>query len=121
VVHRARRHLDLIAATILEARPFDGQAGPRIMIANLLLRNPSMIDAQTRKPLRIRTDEIAGSSLHVPVDQLDQIRERLNRHSIRYWVDTQVVSINNGPYIAFVYFDRREDPARIQAILDEVG
>jgi hypothetical protein len=89
------------------------------MIANLLLRNPPMINAQTRKPLRIKTDEIAGSSLRVPADQLDLVRERLNRHSIRYWVDTQMVSIDNGPYIAFVNFDRREDPVRIQAILDE--
>jgi hypothetical protein len=30
-----------------------------------------------------------------------------------------VISIDNGPFIAFVNFDRREDPARIQAILDE--
>jgi hypothetical protein len=56
-----------------------------------------MIDVQTQKPLRIETDEIAGPSLHVPVDQLDQIRERLNRHSIRDWVETQVISIDNGP------------------------
>jgi hypothetical protein len=92
------------------------------MISTLLFsRSLSRIDAKTRKPLRIRTDEIAGSSLEVPEAQLDQVRERLNRHSIRYWVDTQMVSINNGPYIAFVNFDRREDPARIQAILDEAG
>jgi hypothetical protein len=91
------------------------------MIAILLLRNPPMIDAQTRKPLRIRTDEIAGSSLQVPVDQLDEVRDRLNRHSVRYWVETQVISIDKGPYIAFVNFDRREDPARIQEILDEAG
>jgi hypothetical protein len=91
------------------------------MIANLLLRNPSMIDAQTRKPLRLETDEIALPLLRVPVDQLDEVRDRLNCHSIRYWVDTQMVSIDNGPYIAFVIFDRREDPARIQAILDEAG
>jgi hypothetical protein len=91
------------------------------MIANFLLRNPPMIDAKTGKLLRIRTDEIAGSSLRVPVDQLDLVRERLNRHSIRYWVETQVISVDNGPYIAFVNFDRREDPARIQAILDEAG
>jgi hypothetical protein len=88
------------------------------MVGNLLPRNPPMIDAKTRKPLRIETDEIALPLLTVPVDQLDEVRDRLNRHSIRYWVDTQVVSIDNGPYIAVVIFDRREDPARIQAILD---
>jgi hypothetical protein len=80
-----------------------------------------MIDAETQKPLRIRTYEDAPSLLTVPVDQLDRVRERLNRHSIRYWVDKQVISIDNGPYVAFVNFDRREDPARIQAILDEAG
>jgi hypothetical protein len=91
------------------------------MIANVFLRNPAMINAETQKPLRIRTYEDAPSLLTVPVDQLDQVRERLNRHSVRYWVETQVISIDNGPYIAFVNFDRREDPARIQAILDEAG
>jgi hypothetical protein len=80
-----------------------------------------MIDAATQKPLRIKTYENADPLLRVPVEQLDQVRDRLNRHSIRYWVETQVISIDNGPYIAFVNFDRREDPARIQAILDEAG
>ena len=80
-----------------------------------------MIDAETKKPLRIETDEIALPSLSVPVVQLDHIRERLNRHAIRYWVDSQVISIDGGPEIAFVIFDRREDPARIQALLDEDG
>jgi hypothetical protein len=80
-----------------------------------------MIDAETKKPIRIKTDEIALPSLRVPVEQLDQLRERLNRHSIRYWVETRVISIDNGPYIAYVIFDRRDDPARIQAILDEAG
>jgi hypothetical protein len=41
-----------------------------------------MIDAQTRNPLRIGSDEIAPPSLPVPVDQLDAVRDRLNRHSI---------------------------------------
>jgi hypothetical protein len=35
--------------------------------------------------------------------------------------ERQVISIDNGPYIAFVNLDRREDPARIQAIPDEAG
>jgi hypothetical protein len=78
-----------------------------------------MNDAQTQKPLRVRTDEIAAPYLRVPFSQLDQLRERLNRHAIRYWVDSQVISVDGGPEIAYVNFDRRNDPARIQAILDE--
>ena len=77
-----------------------------------------MIDAGTKKPLHIKTYPNAGALLTVPVDQLEHVRERLNRHSIRNWVETQVISIDDGPEIAFVNFDRREDPARIQAILD---
>jgi hypothetical protein len=91
------------------------------MMANFLSRDSPMIDAETQKPLRIRTYEDAPALLRVPMEQLDQVRECLNRHSIRYWVDRQAISIDNGPYIAFVNFDRREDPTRIQAILDEAG
>jgi len=80
-----------------------------------------MTDAQTKKPLRVSTDEIAGPYLRVPLDQLTEVRGRLNRHSVRYWVENQVISIDGGPEIAFVNFGPTGDPARIQAILDEAG
>src|SRR5262249_43556308 len=86
VVQRARRRLDVIRGDGPRSRLFDGRSSPRIMMANPLPRNPPMIDAETQKPLRIRTYEDAPSLLRVPVEQLEQVRERLNRHSIRYWV-----------------------------------
>jgi len=78
-----------------------------------------MIDVYTMKPLRVSTHEFAGSSLRIPEDQLEQIRQRLDREAIRYWVDSHVISIDSGPEITYVHFGRSEDPVRIQAILDE--
>jgi hypothetical protein len=78
-----------------------------------------MIDTHTRKPLRVLTDEIAPAYLIVPQEQVAQLRETLDRHAIRYWVDRLVVSIDGEPEVARVHFYRTEDPARIQAVLDE--
>jgi hypothetical protein len=78
-----------------------------------------MIDVITKKPLRVSTHEIAGSSLRIPEDQVDQIRQRLDRHAIRYWVDRHAISIDGGPEITYVHFGPNSDAAQIQAILDE--
>ena len=43
----------------------------------------------------------------------------LDRHEIRYWVESAAISIDVGPEIAFVNFGRTGDRDRIQAILDE--
>lgn len=78
-----------------------------------------MIDAQTKKPLRVTADKIAGPYLRIPEDQLDQIRLRLDREAIPYWVDSHAISIDGGPEITYVNFGPKGDAARIQAILDE--
>ncbi len=78
-----------------------------------------MLDVHTKKPLRVSSHEIAGPSLRVPEDQVEQIRERLDREAIYYWVDSHVISIDHGPEITYIHFGRKGDAARIQAILDE--
>jgi hypothetical protein len=80
-----------------------------------------MIDEMTEERLRVSTDGIAGPYLMVPMGQLVRIRELLDRHAIRYWVESEAISLDGKPAIAVINFGRAGDRARIQALLDEVG
>ncbi len=80
-----------------------------------------MIDEMTNDGLRVSTDGIAGPYLMVSVTQLDAVLAVLNRHKVRYWVDADAISLDNGPAIAVINFGRSGETVRIQAILDEDG
>jgi hypothetical protein len=80
-----------------------------------------MIDEMTKDQLRISTDGIAGPYLMVPLAQLARVRERLDRHSVRYWVDADAISLDGRPAVVVVNFGRTGDAARLQALLDEAG
>ena len=80
-----------------------------------------MIDEMTKGSLRVSTDGIGGPYLMVPVTQLDAVRTVLDRHEVRYWVDSDAISLDNEPAITVINFGRSGDAARIQAILDEAG
>jgi hypothetical protein len=80
-----------------------------------------MIDEMSKDRLRIATDEIAGPYLMVPLAQLARLRERLDRHSVRYWVDSQAISLDGKPAVVVVNFGRAGDAARLQVLLDEAG
>jgi hypothetical protein len=80
-----------------------------------------MIDEMTKDRLRISTDGVAGPYLMVPLAQLPGVRERLERDSIRYWVDGHAISLDGKPAVVVVNFGRAGDPTRIQSLLDEAG
>jgi hypothetical protein len=80
-----------------------------------------MIDQTTQNPFRIKSDEIAGPFLMLPLSQLERVREVLDRHAIRYWVDSFAVSVDGRPLKTVINFGRTGDAARIQAALDEAG
>jgi hypothetical protein len=80
-----------------------------------------MIDEMTKNRLRISTDGIAGPYLMVPLVQLQGVRERLDRDSIRYWVDGPAISLDGKPAVVVVNFGRAGDATRIQSLLDEAG
>lgn len=80
-----------------------------------------MLDEMTKDQLRISTDGVAGPYLMVPLAQLARVRERLDRHSVRYWVDADAISLDGKPAVVVVNFGRTGDAARIQAFLDEAG
>lgn len=79
-----------------------------------------MIDAMTRKPLHVSTDGTAGPYIRVPFSQLSGLQEILDRNSIRYSVEEDVISLNGGPEIAVVDLDRKADVHVVQTILDQV-
>lgn len=80
-----------------------------------------MIDVMTRRPFRVSADGVAGPYLMVPVDQLDSVREVLDRGGVRYWVDSDAISLDGEPAITVVNFGRAGDTGRIQAVLDRAG
>lgn len=80
-----------------------------------------MIDERTKCPFRVSTDGVAGPYLMVPVDQLDSIRKILDYGEIRYWVDSDAISLDGEPHITVVNFGRAGDADQIQAVLDRAG
>ena len=77
-----------------------------------------MIDAMTRKPLYVSTDGTAGPYIMVPVSQLADLRELLDKHRIRYSVEEDAISLDGAPEIAVVDLGRGADVAAVQVILD---
>lgn len=80
-----------------------------------------MIDEMTKDRIRISTDGIAGPYLMVPMPQLVRVRDLLDRHTVRYWVDSDAISLDGKPAIAVINFGRTGDSARIQTLFDEAG
>ncbi len=80
-----------------------------------------MIDQTTQKPFRVKSDEVAGPFLMLPLSQVESVCEILDRHAIKYWVDSFAVSLDGKPAKTVINFGRTGDSARIQAALDEAG
>jgi hypothetical protein len=78
----------------------------------------AMIDAMTWKPLQVSTDGTAGPYIMLPVSQLDEVRQLLDDHGIRYWVEEDLISLNGAPETAVIDFGRGADVDAIQAVLD---
>ncbi len=80
-----------------------------------------MIDQTTQKPFRVKSDEIAGPFLSLPLAQLKSVREVLDHLAIRYWVNSEAISLDGKPAKIVINFGKTGDAARIQAALDEAG
>ncbi len=79
-----------------------------------------MIHTMNKEPLNVSTEGTAGPFIRVPVSQLDEISQVLDKNSIHYWVEENVISLNGGPEIAVVNFGRGADVAAVRAALDSV-
>lgn len=78
-----------------------------------------MIDTTTGERLVVEKGLESGPYIDLPWSQVDDVRQRLDRAGIAYWVDPWVISIEGHPETATIYFSRYVDAARIQVALDE--
>jgi hypothetical protein len=78
-----------------------------------------MIDGMTEEKIRVSIDGVAGPYLMLPMTQLDHVCQQLDKHAIRYWVDTDAISLDGKPAIAVINFGRAGDAVSIQTILDK--
>ncbi len=79
-----------------------------------------MLDVTTNKPLHVWGDGSAWPWIVLPVSQLDQVRQLLDSHGIRYEVNDEVISMNDGPETAHIALGRGTDGKAVQAILDSI-
>lgn len=79
-----------------------------------------MIDATNQQRLGVSTDGTAGPYVMVPVTQLDEVKELLDRHHIQHWVDENAISLNGTPEIAIINLGRGADASAVQKLLDGV-
>lgn len=82
------------------------------------MRGMAMIDTTTKKPLHILTKGTAGPYIVVPVIQLGELSELLDKHCICYTVDDNAISLDGEPEVAVVDLGHGADVRTIQAILD---
>lgn len=80
-----------------------------------------MTDQMTKNRLRVAADGIAGPYLMLPLSQLRPICDLLDRHAIRYWVDSHAIALDGKPAVIVINFGRTGDASRIQALVDEAG
>jgi hypothetical protein len=78
-----------------------------------------MTDTSTSERLRVATDGTAGPYIMLPLSQLDEVRELLNRQEIPFWVDSHAISLDGEPLIAVINLGLYGDASKVQAILDE--
>jgi hypothetical protein len=79
-----------------------------------------MIDTSTDKPLCVSIDGSAWPYIMVPFVQLDKVKTLFDANKLSYWVDEEVLSLDEGPEIAFINFRHGSDPVRIQNLLDSI-
>ena len=63
-----------------------------------------MIDKETNKPIAVDISEGGYAGLSLPFEQLDRLRALFDANKVEYWVEDEVLSINDGPEIATVGF-----------------
>lgn len=75
-----------------------------------------MIDTTTKKPIEVSSDGL----IIVPVAQLDEVTALLDANNVPYWVDEEVLSIDDQPEDAFITLEHKADPAMVQRLLDKI-
>jgi hypothetical protein len=79
-----------------------------------------MIDAMTQKPLHVSTEGTVGPYISLPVGQLGEVCQLLDKHQERYSVQEEVISLNGAPEVAVIELGRGANVLAVQAILDSM-
>jgi hypothetical protein len=77
-----------------------------------------MTNQATGAKIRVAPDATVGPYIHLPFDQLDELKRVLDSHKIAYTVRENIISLEGGPFMSVVYLRRGTDAEALQAILD---
>ena len=80
-----------------------------------------MPDTSIGKRLQVLGGGPGGLYIELSVDQLAEVRKRLDQEEIPYWVDSVAISIDGRPAITVINLGLNNDATRVQAILDNAG
>ncbi len=79
-----------------------------------------MIDTIPRKPIKVETNWGVEPYIDVPLEQLNAVKALLDANQVSYWVDEEVLLIDDGPEIALIMLDEHTDVEMVQRLLDNV-
>ncbi len=80
-----------------------------------------MQDRQTRKQVRVHTEDSSNSFIPIGLDQLDFVTGALNRHSIPYSANqNDAVRIDGEPVAAVVNLEQGVDVVQVNKVLDAI-
>jgi hypothetical protein len=79
-----------------------------------------VIDMTTKRPMHVSTDGTAGPYIMLPVSQLEEVRQLLDKNQIRYSIDKYAISLDGEPETTVINLGRGGNNAAVQALLDSV-
>jgi ribulose 1,5-bisphosphate synthetase/thiazole synthase len=77
-------------------------------------------DVTTNKPLRVGGGKDGGGVIWLPESQVPDVQKLLDQHGIRYWLQEEIISVDDGPEFTALILSKNEDPQAVQVILDDV-
>jgi hypothetical protein len=80
-----------------------------------------MFDTARGKPVQVRDGGKVGSDIMVSMKHQEQVLKLLSDHKIPYWVEHNVISVDDGPFIVFINLGLGTDPNYVQALLDQAS
>ena len=57
----------------------------------------------------------------VPLEPLKCVRDRLDKNQVPYWVESDAISVDGKPAIAFINLGLSADANKVQALLDSAA
>ncbi len=77
-----------------------------------------MIDIVKKTPIWVRAHDPEFPYVRVPYEQLEAVVDVLKRGQIRFEVNEETLSIDDGPEMIVVHIRRGTDPKLVQVLLD---